>query len=80
MAALRVLVALADPHIDSPRIMPRVKGGIQLEWHSETVDLEVYIDAADCISFFAEDSRSGESVELPLTGNQEVLAAWARRA
>lgn len=43
----------------APIVVPRVRGGIQLEWHTETGDIEVYIDSPDQVTFFAEDAKTG---------------------
>jgi hypothetical protein len=56
-----------------------VQGGIQLEWHTAKVDIEIYIDSPDKVSFFAEDVESGETFEGPLPGRQEALKAWVHR-
>jgi hypothetical protein len=60
-------------------VVPRVRGGIQLEWHTETGDIEVYIDSPDKVTFFAEHTETGESTEAPLAGNEKVLKAWVQR-
>jgi hypothetical protein len=77
--AIGLLWNLLQAGIAAPIVVPRVRGGIQIEWHTEAGDIEIYIDSPDQISFFAEDVKSGESIEAPLAGHEEVLRAWVQR-
>ena len=77
--AIDLLCHLLQPGIAAPTVVPRVQGGIQLEWHTKAGDIEVYIDSPDQISFFAEHAESGESTEAPLAGHEEVLKRWVQR-
>lgn len=77
---IRILASLLDEKILPPTVVPRVKGNIQLEWHTKNVDIEVYIDSPETISFFAEDVETGEVVEASLAGREEDLKKWLRRA
>ncbi len=79
VCAIRLVWDLLQPGIAPPLVVPRVRGGIQLEWHTENGDIEIYIDSPDQITFFAEHTESGESTEGPLAGHQEVLKAWVQR-
>jgi hypothetical protein len=44
-----------------------------------TIDIEVYIDSSEKVSFFAEHIQSGQEVERPLAGSEHVLKAWLQR-
>lgn len=77
--AIGLIWNLLQPGIAAPMVVPRVRGGIQLEWHTEAGDIEVYIESPDQVSYFAEHTESGESVELPLAGHEDVLTAWVQR-
>lgn len=77
--AIELLAQLLRTNTPPPDIVPRVQGGIQLEWHTARVDIEIYIDSPDKVSFFAEDVESGETFEGPLPGRQEALKAWVHR-
>jgi hypothetical protein len=70
---------LLQPGISAPIVVPRVRGGIQIEWHTAAGDIEIYIDSPDQVSFFAEHVASGESTDAPLAGNEEALRAWVKR-
>jgi len=77
--AIRLVWDLLQPGIPAPMVVPRVRGGIQLEWHTKAGDIEIYIDSPDQISFFAEHAESSESTEAPLAGHEEELRAWVQR-
>lgn len=77
--AIRLVWDLLQPGVGAPLVVPRVRGGIQLEWHTETGDIEIYIDSPDQITFFTEHAESGESAEAPVAGHEEVLKAWVQR-
>jgi hypothetical protein len=77
--AIRLLGEFLEPQTLPPAVVPRVQGGLQLEWHTESVDVEVYIDSRANVSFFAEDLESGQSDEGPLTGREHILKGWVKR-
>jgi hypothetical protein len=77
--AIGLVWDLLQPGVDAPVAVPRVRGGIQLEWHTVSGDIEIYIDSPDQITFFAEHAESGESTEAPFAGHEEVLKAWVQR-
>ena len=76
--AIRLLSVFVTPNTPAPAVVPRVRGGIQLEWHAETVDIEVYIDSPGNISFFAEKLDTGETFDGPLAGHEAVLKTWLK--
>ncbi len=77
--AIRLLAEFLQPQTPPPAIVPRVQGGIQLEWHTKSIDIEVYIDSPEQVSFFAADAESGQSVEGTLAGKDRILKAWVER-
>lgn len=79
ICAIHLVWDLLQAGVAAPLTVPRVRGGLQLEWHTEGGDVEVYIDSPDRISFFAEHAASGESIEASLADGGEVLRAWVRR-
>ena len=79
VATIKLLAVLLDPGTPPPIVVPRVKGNIQLEWHTEEIDLEVYIDSPSKIYFFAEDVTDGSNVERPLAGHVLELKQWLKR-
>ena len=77
--AIRLLAEFIGPDTPPPAVVPRVQGGIQLEWHTESIDIEVYIDSPRKVSFFAEQVDSGETSEGTLPGHEIALKAWVQR-
>ena len=79
MAALKLLVDIMDIDTPPPLVVPRVQGNIQLEWHTDQVDIEIYIDSPESVRFFAEDPMEDRFVEGSLAGREEELRAWLAR-
>lgn len=79
LATIKVLGVLLDSATPPPTVVPRVKGNIQLEWHTEEIDIEVYIDSPSSVRFFAEDVTKAEVAEGVLTGCEEELKQWLMR-
>jgi hypothetical protein len=75
----RWIPTLLQQTTPEPAIVPRVRGGIQLEWHRNGVDLEIYVDSPTDIRFEAEDLNSHETAEAPLARNEELLNTWIAR-
>jgi hypothetical protein len=84
VATLKLLLGNLPANAPLPQIVPTVRGGIQLEWHTPSTMIEVYIDVytpdQQTISFFAADSVTGEEFEGPLAGNEGDLKMWISRA
>lgn len=49
-----------------PVLVPTVRGGVQLEWHRQGVDVEVEISPDGSVSWCADDRRTGEEFEAAL--------------
>jgi hypothetical protein len=77
--AARWIPGLLQRGTPAPAVVPTVRGGIQLEWHRNNVDLEVYIDAPDAVRFFAEDLQTATPTESHLLGNEQILRDWIIR-
>jgi hypothetical protein len=79
IAAIRLLAEMMGPRTSAPNIVPTVRGGIQLEWHTRGVNIEIYINDPEKVSFFAEQVGSGEICEEPLAGHEHQLKLWLER-
>jgi len=77
--AIRLLAEFLEPTTPPPIIVPTVRGGIQFEWHTKGINIEVYVDSLDGVSFYAERAGSGESQERPLAGHEHELNLWLQR-
>src|SRR5712692_6489754 len=71
--AIGLLVALMQEGTPAPAVVPTVRGGVQLEWHTQGMDIEIYIAAPERVSFFAGCEESGESSEGEIVGQEQVL-------
>lgn len=77
---LKFLLEHVMPGVDHPSVVPTVRGGLQLEWHNNGLDIEVEIASDEPVSFFVENTRTGEISEMILTGNEERMRQWLTRA
>lgn len=66
--------------VAGPILVPTVRGGVQLEWHRQGVDIEVEVSPDGSVSWCAEDQRSGEEFEHALAGQEETIRRWLARA
>lgn len=78
-AAADLLMRHLEPGLRAPNVVPRVQGGLQLEWDNGTDELEIYIEPDGTIRFWAE-SADEIPFDGPLAGNEVALAQWLRRA
>ena len=61
----------------APNVIPMVRGGVQLEWHTRGIDLEVSIYSPGKFSVVAEDARGGTPAEGAL--DLASLRQWVER-
>ncbi len=66
--------------VADPVLVPTVRGGVQLEWHRQGVDVEVEIGPDGSVWWCADDRRTGEEFEAALAGQEETIRTWLRRA
>ncbi len=78
LATIKLMGGLLDFDTPAPTVVPRVQGNIQLEWHTDHIDLEIYIDSPDNVRFFAEDVTKEQVTEGTLTDREEELRAWLK--
>ena len=77
--AIELLFQLRETSAPPPIVVPTAPGGIQLEWHANGIDIEVYINSPDDVTFFAEHLESGDSVEQPVDADAHDLKSWVQR-
>jgi hypothetical protein len=76
-SAVDLLARLMQEGTPAPTVVPKVRGGVQLEWHTKGVDLEIAIDSPDDINFFAEDIQDKEAPEQEL--DESTMRQWIDR-
>ena len=81
-AAIAFLVEAipASPNVVAPAVVPTVRGGLQLEWHRQGIDLEIEFGPDASGSWCAEDRETAETVEAPLVNDDVALRRWLGRA
>ncbi|HEX7048917.1 MAG TPA: hypothetical protein VF188_01795 [Longimicrobiales bacterium] len=72
--ALVLLLGLAGPETPAPHIVPTPAGGVQIEWHTPRLDLEVEIRSPTRVFVGYEFSDTGEEGEFPVTSDFRHLA------
>lgn len=77
---LEFLLEHVTPGVDLPAVVPTVRGGLQLEWHNNGLDVEVEIASDGPVSLFMEDTTTGETTEMNLIGNEQRMRRWLTRA
>jgi hypothetical protein len=71
-AAMTLLNSIMLDETPAPSVVPTVRGGIQLEWHTRRVDLEIEFISPDRMQVLFEGS-DGVSWEKELTSNLAPL-------
>ena len=66
--------------VAGPDLVPTARGGVQLEWHRQGVDIEVEVSPDGVVSWCADDRQTGEEFEATLAGQEETIRTWLRRA
>ena len=67
------------PHLIAPTVVPTVRGGIQLEWRRQNVDVEIEFRADGPASWCAEDRETGKTEEAGVARHASVIHRWLRR-
>lgn len=78
MEAVEFLTRVAFPGIAAPAIVPLADGGVQVEWHSGGLDIEVAFSDEDP-GVYVEDRQSGKSEELSLVDAASVIGRFSPR-
>ena len=81
-AAANLLILLAsilDDAAPTPIIVPTWRGGVQAEWHTNGVDLEIEVDPTEPAQYSFCGHTDDEEYEEPVAGNLEQLVGLAGR-
>lgn len=73
---VRFLGTLTQHEIPRPQLTPTSRGGIQLEWHQQEMDLEVEIVSPVRARLWFEDLTTGEMAEREFLNDFSPLAAY----
>jgi hypothetical protein len=69
----------SQPNATAPFIVPRADGGLQLEWHTKTVEIEIYFEPDGEVSGWATDRGTGYEIEFADDNTLPALVRWAPR-
>jgi hypothetical protein len=81
-SAIQLLEKLVRSDTPRPIVTPTVRGGVQLEWHTRGIDLEIEIDPPGHYQVLFEDPKADVLLELVLDASdlarlQELLAQFS---
>ena len=62
-----------------PAVVPTGRGGVQLEWHTGGVDIEVEVTATGLVDVSCEDPTTGETWDEEGVTDFAPLAAWVKK-
>ncbi len=69
-----------NPNLAAPSAVPTVRGGLQLEWHRQGVDVEIEFGVDDSASAYAKERGTGAALEGPVVGYENTIRQWLKRA
>ena len=82
-AAIELALALMNDGTPAPAVVPTSTGGVQLEWHTRGIDLEIEIRSPSRISACFEDQRTHTSWDVEQLNDfgrlRDALRELARR-
>lgn len=78
--ALQLLYWAASSRTPAPALVPMGNGGVQIEWHENGLDVEVYCHPSDAtVGLFVQDHRDGTEVEIRVFADVTPLSKALRR-
>lgn len=77
--AVALLAQVMGAGTPAPHVVPKVRGGVQLEWHTRGINLEISIDSPGHVSFSAEDLRGVEEPVEEGALDEPTLTKWVGR-
>lgn len=84
MFAIQMLQSVMREQTPTPSVVPSSIGGIQFEWHTNALDLEVHVAGPYDADFWFEDRDRGENIEDTISNDfrrlDEAVIALTVRA
>ncbi len=82
-AAMTLLNAIMLDDTPAPSVVPTVRGGVQLEWHTRGIDLEIEFLSPSHVQGLFDDQREGISWEKDLASDiaslHDAIASLSRQ-
>lgn len=77
--ALQMLNNICGPETRTPQIVPGTAGDLQIEWHTQQGDIELYVMSPNNVhAWRALSGGNPEGEELKLTVDFAAVAQWVR--
>jgi hypothetical protein len=70
---MTLLARSMDSSTPAPQIVPSTRGGVQLEWHTHGLDIEVLVLPTGRFSVYFEDLNSSEIDEHDVGNDDRLL-------
>jgi hypothetical protein len=77
--AVDLLARLMREDTPAPHVVPKVRGGVQLEWHTRGLNVEIDIESPKDVCFFAEDLSKAQEPLQEEHLDENVLSQWIER-
>jgi hypothetical protein len=74
-----LLAAVMAHHTAPPTVVPTVRGGIQLEWHRNGIDLEIRFDPSRPTTVYGINNGTGEELECEWLPCDMSLSHWIEK-
>lgn len=74
--AYMLLGALCSSETPKPTVVPMSSGHVQIEWHTNDVDLEIEFVSASALNVLYENATTGEEFEGLFTYDLTRLKGW----
>lgn len=78
-SAMKLLREIVRSDTPRPSVAPTARGGVQLEWHTRGVDLEIELAVPEGIHVLYEDAAGEEEWDLEPGASREPLASLMAR-
>jgi len=70
--AISLLLNILEPNMPEPAIVPTNRGGLQIEWHRDGVDIEIEVQSPSRLYVAFEDENTGEEWEKQISGDLKL--------
>jgi hypothetical protein len=70
--AVSLLLNVLEPGMPEPAIVPTNRGGLQIEWHRDGVDIEIEVQSPSRLYVAFEDENTGEEWEKQISGDLKL--------
>lgn len=79
MFAFRMLESICRHDSPTPQIVPGTSGDLQIEWHTNCGDIELWVKGPNNVHAFCEIFNSQKSQELTLHTDFSAVSEWVKQ-